>query len=316
LKLLKLFILIIFLSSSILQAETVFYFPHYGDGDGLSMSFTFENPSETAARVNVEVYDSNGNTAELRYTGYGSYGNFYTDLAPHGSFTMKTDGSSSPLKVGYVKVQSTNDEVTGVAIFQYAWGGETSILPVNAGEKFVLPFEKNNNMDIGLAICREQLDPVQIKLYDSQGNLEEQVSYDPSGYHSAAFSSEIFGNVTVTDGMLVLESEGDFAPMGLRFGNGVLASLPADYPSEETVETVVVTTPSPVIESWISGTFNGWDGDTVVTLMNGQTWRQAEYHYDYGYAYGPDVVIYDSLIYGWRMWVEGWDDWVRVERIN
>jgi len=31
--------------------NTDFYFPHYADGDGCSMLFTFENPSETAARI-------------------------------------------------------------------------------------------------------------------------------------------------------------------------------------------------------------------------------------------------------------------------
>lgn len=308
----KLFLLILFLTSSILQAESLFYFPHYGDGDGLSMSFTFGNPSNTDARINVNVYDSNGNEAQLNYVGHGPLGNFYTDLEPHGSLTVKTDGSSSPLKVGYVKVQSDNDDVTGVAIFQYAWGGETSILPIKAGKEFVLPFEKNSNMDLGLAICREQLEPIEIRLYNSSGVLADFVSYDPSGYHFAAFSAEIFGNVSVTNGIVVLKSDEPFAPMGLRFGNGVLASLPADSPAE----TTVITLPSPVIESWVKGTFNGWDGDTVVELMNGQIWRQAEYHYDYGYDYGPDVVIYQSLIYGWRMWVEGWDDWVRVERVN
>ena len=274
------------------------------------MSFTLENPSNTVAHVNVYVRDSDGHKAQLNYIGAGTYDDFWVDLPAKGSITIKTDGSSSPLKVGYIRVQSTNDEVTGVAIFQYASGGETSILPVKAKKEFVLPFEKNNNMDLGLAICREQLEPITIKLYDSAGDLADQVSYDPAGYHSAAFSAEIFDH-TVSDGMVVLESTQPFAPMGLRFGNGILASLPAKGPEEVTI----VSGPSDVIESWISGSFEGWDGDTVVQLANGQTWRQTGYHYEYTYEYLPDVVVYQSAYGVWKMWVEGCDDWVSVERV-
>ena len=33
-----------------------------------------------------------------------------------------------------------------------------------------------------------------------------------------------------------------------------------------------------VIESNIDGAFEGWNGDTVYRLMNGQTWKQKEYN--------------------------------------
>lgn len=48
-----------------------------------------------------------------------------------------------------------------------------------------------------------------------------------------------------------------------------------------------------VIESNIDGAFEGWNGDTVYRLMNGQTWKQKEYKYEYKYAYNPDVIIAD-----------------------
>ena len=43
--------------------------------------------------------------------------------------------------------------------------------------------------------------------------------------------------------------------------------------------------PQTVVESQIDGDFNGWEGETIVKLMNGQIWQQAEYHYEYHYAY-------------------------------
>ncbi len=70
-----------------------------------------------------------------------------------------------------------------------------------------------------------------------------------------------------------------------------------------------------VIESRIDGEFDGWDGDTVVVLMNGQIWKQSEYHYEYCYEYMPDVLIYKSSGF-YKMIVEGTDEAVRVERLK
>ena len=45
------------------------------------------------------------------------------------------------------------------------------------------------------------------------------------------------------------------------------------------------------IESSIDGEFNGWDGYKKYRLINGQVWQQAEYKYEYTYAYCPEVMI-------------------------
>jgi hypothetical protein len=72
---------------------------------------------------------------------------------------------------------------------------------------------------------------------------------------------------------------------------------------------------SPAIESSISGEFEGWSGDTIFKLDNGQIWQQAEYDYDYDYDYDPDVTIYQTTA-GCRMKVEGEDDTILVKRIK
>jgi hypothetical protein len=70
-----------------------------------------------------------------------------------------------------------------------------------------------------------------------------------------------------------------------------------------------------VIESKIDGNFEGWEGETVVKLTNGQVWIQTEYYYGYHYAYMPDVLIYQS--HGvWKMIVDGIDKAVRVEQLR
>lgn len=78
------------------------------------------------------------------------------------------------------------------------------------------------------------------------------------------------------------------------------------------------STPAPtgdVIETEIDGEFEGWEGETIVKLMNGQIWQQSEYHYEYHYAYSPKVLIYPSGG-GWKMKVEETDEAVGVRRLK
>ncbi|OGV69431.1 MAG: hypothetical protein A2283_16425 [Lentisphaerae bacterium RIFOXYA12_FULL_48_11] len=70
-----------------------------------------------------------------------------------------------------------------------------------------------------------------------------------------------------------------------------------------------------VIESTVDGTFNGWNGETIVKLINGQIWQQTEYHYHYHYAYRPDVLVYNSGGV-WKMKVTGVDKAVGVKRLR
>src|SRR5206468_458641 len=75
-------------------------------------------------------------------------------------------------------------------------------------------------------------------------------------------------------------------------------------------------TPTPsVIETQIDDEFEGWDGETIFKLSNGQAWQQAAYAYTYHYAYRPKVLIYLSGS-TYRMKVEGVDSSVTVKRLK
>lgn len=70
-----------------------------------------------------------------------------------------------------------------------------------------------------------------------------------------------------------------------------------------------------VIESRIDGEFNGWDGETIFRLQNGQIWQQASYAYRYNYAYSPRVLIYrsDSV---YKLKVDGVEGEIVVRRLR
>ncbi|MBB3473493.1 hypothetical protein [Sphingomonas sp. BK345] len=64
------------------------------------------------------------------------------------------------------------------------------------------------------------------------------------------------------------------------------------------------------MKSRIDGAWTGWNGDTVVKLVNGSVWRQEQYYYRYQYRYRPDVIVEGN-----RMHVDGMPKAVRVRRI-
>ena len=70
-----------------------------------------------------------------------------------------------------------------------------------------------------------------------------------------------------------------------------------------------------VIESSIDGEFEGWDGETIFKLSNGQIWQQSSYAYTYAYAYRPNVLIYRSGSV-FKMRVDGVDGEIEVSRLN
>lgn len=70
-----------------------------------------------------------------------------------------------------------------------------------------------------------------------------------------------------------------------------------------------------VIETYIDGTFEGWDGETIFKMDNGQIWQQSSYAYIYHYAYHPKVPIYRTGS-GYKIKVDGVSDTISVTRIK
>jgi hypothetical protein len=80
-------------------------------------------------------------------------------------------------------------------------------------------------------------------------------------------------------------------------------------------DTISVKRIEVAIESRIDGEFDGWEGDTIFKLQNGQIWQQTDYHFCYRYRYTPKVIIC-KVEGGWRMKVEGVSETIMVKRIK
>jgi hypothetical protein len=106
---------------------------------------------------------------------------------------------------------------------------------------------------------------------------------------------------------LLESSSGGFAP---------LFTLRAGGDSAPTADQSGKGSSSPsLIEGKVDGEFEGWDGETVVKLTNGQFWQQTEYHYHYHYAFMPEVLIF-KVGESYKMKVEGTDKAVGVTRLK
>jgi hypothetical protein len=144
-----------------------------------------------------------------------------------------------------------------------------------------------------------------IKSFDEKSRAIEIVSEGPP---FITWSGAMKGNLA--SGTYKVEA-------GNQSGSFYFAVLkqPAKEPAPPAVAVVPRSSCSPAIESAISGDVEGWSGDTIFKLDNGQIWEQAEYDYDYFYDYNPDVTIYETSA-GCRMKVEGEDETILVKRIK
>jgi hypothetical protein len=87
------------------------------------------------------------------------------------------------------------------------------------------------------------------------------------------------------------------------------------YRAGQSAAKSVAVPATAAVETQVDGEFNGWEGETIVKLMNGQIWRQTEYYYEYHYAYMPSVLVYPSGG-GFKMKVDGTSQPVGVERLR
>jgi hypothetical protein len=148
-----------------------------------------------------------------------------------------------------------------------------------------------------------------IKNYDEQSGHIEITS---TGVVNIAWSGTVKGNFVT--GSYRIDASSQFGTFYLAIVNQPENTTPAPQTAPRPIprsdgECI------PAIESAISGSVHGWDGDTIFKLDNGQIWQQAEYGYTYFYEYHPDVTIYQTNG-GCRMKVKDEEETIAVKRIK
>ena len=92
-------------------------------------------------------------------------------------------------------------------------------------------------------------------------------------------------------------------------------SLNVEYVSSVGSKEKKTSSSNGVIESQIDGDFEGFEGETIIKLVNGQIWQQSEYLYHYHYSFMPRVIIYKQGG-SYKIKVDGVDASVGVTRLR
>jgi hypothetical protein len=127
-----------------------------------------------------------------------------------------------------------------------------------------------------------------------------------------------WGGQDILPVMLVEPSVGGFIPLHLLATGGESDDdLSPRMPIQANPNIQQHDAPSfpSIIEGQIEGDFEGWEGETIVKLTNGQIWQQSEYYYYYRYAFMPKVLIFKSGS-AYKMKVEGIERPVGVMRLK
>jgi len=130
---------------------------------------------------------------------------------------------------------------------------------------------------------------------------------------------------TITEGFVFKISPRDYFVINERTRQRVRTRNPkvkifqnwSDYKLiiDDFDEPVICKKLKNVIETQISDEFEGWEGETIFKMMNGQIWQQSIYAYMYHYAYSPSVLIYEFKG-SWTMKVEDIDETIQVIQLK
>lgn len=177
---------------------------------------------------------------------------------------------------------------------------KSEVVPVVLVKPGVLGFEPTEGSSIGNNWSKSKVTPVVLVKPWFAG-------FEP---HEGSSFGNSWSKSNVTPVMLVEPSKSGFIPKQIlsSYENPKKPSKPQHEKSPKTEQ------PS-VIESQIDGDFEGWEGETIVKLMNGQIWQQTEYYYRYHYSFMPKVLIIKSGG-SYKMKVDGIEKLIRVQRLR
>ncbi|NWG13122.1 MAG: hypothetical protein HXY20_06265 [Acidobacteria bacterium] len=216
------------------EASTTLYFPQVADGGTYRTNFILLNPGTSPATARLEFYDDDGNPLGLPIGGLVRTSH-EVQLSSRGAARFLTDGTSTSVKVGWVKVTCPT-AIGGSSIFQTLNG---NVITSEAGvasspylSRFTVYVETAGSAWSGLAICNPGSSAVDVtlKLRDSSGAQRDTfILRLPARGHVARFFTQWFGDYPNFEGTLEVVSSTPVSGVALRYDNPgltVFATLP------------------------------------------------------------------------------------------
>ncbi len=314
-------------------------FSHVVDGGTWKTTFVLTNLTSEATPFLMAFYANDGTPLTLPIVGVGDSSAISGTIAPNGTLILETAGLSDELRQGSaiffcldrpasdVNAKPVATKLGGAAIFRQRVPGRPdfeAVVPVSAldDSKLSFPFDNSAGFVTGIALinANSSANSMLLVIRDEEGRIIGQDVFTLAGRNKSVFVvTEKYPQTAGKRGSIEVSAPmGGLGGLGLRFNpNGSFTSMHPTALRSSTGGTLPggVSECYPAVESQIDGSFEGWSGDSIFKLMNGQIWQQAEFSYTYHYEYLPYVVIYPTAR-GCKMKVDGVRQTILVKRIK
>jgi hypothetical protein len=210
-------------------------FPHYAQGGGYQTTFTFNNPSSSAATVTLDFFSQVGlkqGSATLQLAALGS--------ASYATALMRQDAS---LTVGWVRASLIGPaDIAGVETIQLFNSSGALVIEASApgGQPDILlraPVFEKDGFRTGIAMVNmgpaESNVSLTLRTMDGAAQSVVTTSLAPS-QQSARFVSELFSLVSTFEGTLEISSTFPIAALALRQNvSGIFSMVPVSPQNAE-----------------------------------------------------------------------------------
>jgi len=220
------------------------FFPQFVDGSGYISSISLMNTSNLGMSGTMEVFNDSGSPLSVRPLGGAAGSTFTYAIPPGGSTFFETDGSSSGLSAGWVRLTPDPGSPTplGAGLFRLTQNG---VAITESGVPAAVPtrlariyIDKSLGHDTGLAIVNPGSGPlnVTVKAFQTDGATQagggtQSIDLSARGHQARFVGQMISGLPDEFTGVLEISSPAPYVALTLRSlynsrGDFLLTTLP------------------------------------------------------------------------------------------
>lgn len=211
---------------TIFQEDVVM--PHLADGDGWTTTITLVNLDGTDAPFQLSFFDNNGQGLTLLFEGVGNQSVLSGTIPFRGTVTLRTAGTSSPLKEGW-GILASNQLIGGMAVFTFHRSGLPdfeSVVPFSSYLDLlqVMTFDDTEGFRTGMAMANVLTSPITVRMQfvdeNGVGLFSDTVDL-PAGGHTSFLVSSRYPQLEGQRGTIQFSEQTGHVEgltvMGLRF---------------------------------------------------------------------------------------------------
>ncbi len=206
------------------------YLPQFVDGQGATSSLILVNTTGTSLTGLIRLFDQDGVPLQVRQAGGARNSVFAYSIAANGAYVLQTDGSTTPLAIGWALLTPDPGSVAPLAagVFQLSTGGlvvtESGVPAASLTTRARVYVDTTQGHNTGLAIANPGGSAAEIAVaafgddgHSPAGNQSAPPIELNARGQNAQFATELVSGLPVNfTGVLELQSSTPFAALTLR----------------------------------------------------------------------------------------------------